>query len=153
LKPEENMNSEQNLNEVAGGGSGLNEGLDMTDKELLELAAKASGVNLQQWMSGFVELRDEIITAWNPLKNNGDALKLAVKLGITVTPYPIYAQPKHSVIAKQYRNTDSMREKNPTEVVELYNDDAESATRRAIVRCAALMSNAKVRGAHDEFEQ
>lgn len=118
----------------------------MTDKELLELAAKAADVNLQQWLSGFVELRDGIITAWNPLKDDGDALKLAVKLGITVTPYPIYAKPKHSVIAKQYRNTDSMRERNPTEVVEIYNNDSMAATRRAIVRCAALLYNAELTG-------
>lgn len=115
----------------------------MTDKEILELAAKAAGVNLQQWQSGFVELRNGIITHWNPLHDNDGALKLAVKLGITVTPYPIYAQQKHSVIAKQYRNTDSMREKNPTEVIETYNDDAESATRRAIVKCAAFMEKNK----------
>jgi hypothetical protein len=115
--------------------------LDMTDKELLEHAARAAGVNLQQWQSGFVELRDNIITHWNPLKDDGDALKLAVKLGLNVTHYPIYKQPKHSVIVKRYQKSDIMREKNPTEVVEIYNDDPMAATRRAIVRCAALISN------------
>jgi hypothetical protein len=43
----------------------------MTDRELLELAAKAAG-------NGFV------IGYWNPLTDDGDALRLAVKLGLIV---------------------------------------------------------------------
>ena len=48
----------------------------MTDRELLELAAKAVGkdsrllpFDLNDW-------------TWNPLKNDGDALRLAVSLGL-----------------------------------------------------------------------
>lgn len=51
----------------------------MKDLELLELAAKAAGIDLQ-WMGEPVELKDGFLTAWNPLKDDGDALRLAVSL-------------------------------------------------------------------------
>ena len=111
-----------------------------SDKEILELAAKVAGINLQWMLIGPVEISDDVITKWNPLNSDSDALKLAVLLGITITPYPIYANPKHSVIAKKYSNKDNMRETNTSEVIEIYNDDPMSATRRAIVRCAASLS-------------
>ena len=50
----------------------------MNDRELLELAAKAAGIELQDdhyWRDGFW-------TRWNPLTDDGDALRLAVKLNI-----------------------------------------------------------------------
>lgn len=105
---------------------------EMTDKELIELAAKAAGYppDDSAW-------DDEI---WNPLEDDGDALRLAVNLGISLLPYPVYAESdRHSVMAKQRRRTDTMRVQNPTEVIELYGDDPYAATRRAIVRAAAAM--------------
>lgn len=50
----------------------------MTDKELLELAAKAAGVELTgadraAWLN-------KSSYGWNPLTDDGDALRLAVKL-------------------------------------------------------------------------
>lgn len=120
----------------------------MTDRELLELAAKAAGIEGQ-----FIDEPDEFQfypddsdlygVTWNPLTDDGDALRLAVKLGIAITPYPIYVQPKHAVIAKQYRHTDSLREPNPTEVIEAFKDDQDAATRRAIVRAAAEIGKAR----------
>jgi len=114
------------------------------DKELLELAAKAADV---KWVDECFDYYDmgrmmvdfgDGVQEWNPLKDDGDALRLAVKLGISLTPYPIYQQDdRHSVIAKQRRTTDTMRDINPTEVVEVYDDDPYAATRRAIVRAAA----------------
>jgi len=98
------------------------------DKELLTLAAKAAGINMDSWED----------CGWSPLSDDGDALRLAVRLGISLTPYPIYQQDdRHSVIAKQRRTTDTLREINPTEIVEVYGDDPYAATRRAIVRAAA----------------
>jgi hypothetical protein len=97
----------------------------MTDKEILELAAKAAGL--------------EVVTPtmlkygqWNPLTDDGDALRLAVACGIAVTPYPIYEWPKHSVVAAR-RSIES----SSTEVVELYGENPDAATRRAITRAAA----------------
>lgn len=114
----------------------------MSDRELLELSAKASGINIQQWQSGVVEVRDGIITAWNPLTDDGDAFRLAVKLGIAVTPYPIYTRPKHSVIADVKVMSILIREGNEKENahVEIYGDDPCASTRRAIVKAAAEMA-------------
>jgi hypothetical protein len=49
----------------------------VTDRELLELAAKAAGVKFDCFDSVFF---DENGKTWNPLTDDGDALRLAVKL-------------------------------------------------------------------------
>ena len=53
----------------------------MTDKELLELAAKAVGM---KW--GGDEFYDEHgpLLGWNPLHDDGDAMRLAVRLKIDI---------------------------------------------------------------------
>lgn len=112
----------------------------MTDREILELAAKAAGISLQwgNYTNSPDYMSDGYHQPWNPLIDDGDALRLAVELGISITPYPIYNEnERHSVIAKQRRKSDTMRETNPTEVVEIYGGDPCAATRRAIVRAAA----------------
>jgi hypothetical protein len=109
----------------------------MTDRELLELAAKAAGELTPSWYGNDAYF-DGVLSRWNPLDDDGDALRLAVNLGISLLPYPVYAESdRHSVMAKQRRRTDTMRVQNPTEVIELYGDDPYAATRRAIVRVAA----------------
>jgi hypothetical protein len=56
----------------------------MTDRELLELAAKAADLPWEQWcINGDA--------SWNPLIDDGDALRLAVKLGMYLN---IYTHPK-----------------------------------------------------------
>ena len=112
------------------------------DRELLELAAKAAGIEIDpidaahepgQWF------------VWNPLTDDGDALRLTVKLGIKVMPYPIYSDEKHSVIASCKHlappNNDDDTYVGP-EVVEVYGGDPLAATRRAIVRAAAAIGEA-----------
>ncbi len=117
----------------------------MRDRKLLEAAAKAAGLRWSKdpeiahdglWITAPAH---KIKTYWNPLSDDGDALLLAVTLGIAVVPYPIYASDKHSVVAKQYRSKDILRKKNPTEVVEVYGTNPAAATRRAIVGCAAAI--------------
>ena len=58
----------------------------MTDRELLEMAAKAAG-NGATFAAGnwFIPV-DDAISLWNPLTDDGDALRLAVKLCIEVSP-------------------------------------------------------------------
>lgn len=58
------------------------------DREMLEMAARAAGYELalpaspgMRW-SG----EDQAYIDWNPLKDNGDAFRLAVKLGIGLLP-------------------------------------------------------------------
>ena len=61
----------------------------MTDRELLELAAKAAGIehlSSEYYVSG-PELWDiERKRWWRPLTNDGDAMRLAVQLGFVVEP-------------------------------------------------------------------
>jgi len=86
----------------------------MTDRELLEAAAKAAG-------NGFV------IGYWNPLTDDGDALRLAVKLGIDLTFY-LNAQGNGPWV--EAATDDDASD-------ELLQADPYAATRRAIVRAAA----------------
>jgi hypothetical protein len=87
------------------------------DRELLELAAKAAGLPWAQW----VEDGD---ASWNPLTDDGDALRLAVKLRLEVDIH-------HTGIA--------VRTPNGHKVLLAAEDqpNAYTATRRAIVRAAA----------------
>ena len=59
---------------------------EMTDREMLELAAKAAGYETIQFSdySGFqiLDMDAGYSGWWNPLENNGDNFKLAVKLGL-----------------------------------------------------------------------
>ncbi|WP_047934747.1 hypothetical protein [Pseudomonas putida] len=58
----------------------------MEDRELLELAAKAAGY--QPWGSdceGYpIFVVDSMPIGWNPLTDDGDALRLAVRLDLTI---------------------------------------------------------------------
>lgn len=50
----------------------------MNDRELLELAAKAYGITLRFNSLGLLDARCD----WNPLTDDGDALRLAVALNL-----------------------------------------------------------------------
>lgn len=56
----------------------------MTDKELLELAAIACGELQGEWI-GNQNYFDGVLSRWNPLEDDGDALRLAVKLKLPLT--------------------------------------------------------------------
>ena len=90
----------------------------MLDKELLELAAKAAGITVN-----FDRARRD--WAWNPLDDDGDALRLAVKLGMQV-----YIWQPNDGLGTHYTEINR-------KFVEGHKDDPQSATRRAIVRAAA----------------
>ena len=92
----------------------------MTDKELLELAAKAAGID-PKW--------DSLYWQWNPLTDDGDALRLAVKLRIK-SRY-------NAALGQALAWTGG---KDDCEVVSNIGDsngDECAATRCAIVRAAA----------------
>lgn len=57
-----------------------------TERELLELAAKAAGYALD-WDSVFPDWPLNGGHLWNPLKDDGDALRLAVSLRIDIYWY------------------------------------------------------------------
>jgi hypothetical protein len=105
----------------------------MTDKDLLELALKASlkgeeiaGFTINEILSNSLVF-DEIIKRWNPLTDDGDALRLAVKLGLQIVHY--------SVTSKGPDRVNAGRNGSPIP----YGDDPYAATRRAITRAAAAI--------------
>jgi hypothetical protein len=104
-----------------------------TDRELLELAAKAVGYKVdektkvsvfaeQNWLP-MIYPQKECPNLWNPLINDTDAFRLAVKLRIDVSGNP-----------KVVFATDGF---GPC--AEHVGDDPYAATRRAIVRVAAAI--------------
>ena len=56
----------------------------MNDRELLELAAKAAGIRLYVWgtkgKENFADMDAKGDGRWNPLEDDGDALRLAVRV-------------------------------------------------------------------------
>lgn len=106
----------------------------MTDRELLERAAKAAGLQLWAGSGGpYAEhpcpqlLLADGLTVFRPLTDDGDALRLAVALGMTVGVKPelnkTYAH--NGDVAMRVLHSDS---------------DPYSATRLAIVSAAAEMA-------------
>jgi hypothetical protein len=89
----------------------------MTDRELLEAAAKAAGLTIGAWSDNYGAFMYRGVEPgkswWNPLTDDGDALRLAVKC------LPFYTL--------RYSREDW----------EKCGEDGYAATRRAIVRAAA----------------
>jgi hypothetical protein len=95
------------------------------DKELLEHAAKAAGIEILGFGEVFwVPEGAELQRPWNPLTDDGDALRLAVKLRL-----PIRDGLNGTV------TTGNSESGYP--IWEMYGSDPYAATRRAIVRAAA----------------
>jgi hypothetical protein len=115
-------------------------GLAMTDRELLELAAKAVGIEIRfglyRYWDGQLEyiedttphLKDLESTSWNPLTDDGDALRLAVILLFEID---------------MGRGCIAIRHATGIKILEPFNNDPFKATRRAIVRAAAEIGKTK----------
>lgn len=104
----------------------------MNDRELLELAAKAwirSGMRLEcpDDEDGIYVCRDQSRNGhtWNPLKDDGDALRLAVRLHLDIEFWRGFCE-----VVVSDGDVDFLAS-------EMYSDDMLAATRRAIVRAAA----------------
>ena len=96
----------------------------MSDRELLELAAKAAGIEVFFDDDGdcYRIKASGSRNYWNPITFDGDALRLAMKLLIQIYPDKDEVEIFHMEIGY---------------VVEPTNGDVIDATRRAIVRAAA----------------
>lgn len=118
----------------------------MTDRELLELAAKAAGLTKYSEWADQIKDHDSPhymgcalhskgvggqADSWNPLIDDGDALRLAVMLGIEIkfnygmvsdTVEARYPHGEHGGIKAVFESLDN---------------DPYAATRRAIVRAAS----------------
>jgi hypothetical protein len=125
----------------------------MTDKELLELAAKAAGFGDPKtgrtcWTESEYPRNSKKYGAlwnyvghmdtaelWNPLTDDGDALRLAVKLRLIIDPVAETLDgtgPCAAVWCKPKRRY----------IMEPFGDDPYAATRRAITRAAAEIGKA-----------
>ena len=116
----------------------------MTDRELLEMAAKAAGITLEwdgnpdDWMPMYYE--GKTYHQWNPLKDDGAALRLAVKLGIDL----LFTHEDVEAVATQHARLDDQEMISPwaLESWTLKQQDHYAATRLAIVRAAAEIGRA-----------
>jgi len=102
-----------------------------TDRELLELAAKAAGYEVLASPGFEIEIYDGEWRKWNPLTDDGDALRLAVKLRLECMYEATELGPCHCqfwIAGEGFK-----------QVTEHLNDDPYAATRRAITRAAAAI--------------
>ena len=103
----------------------------MSDRELLELAAKAAGIRINHWIYDDLDYSAAVLETgevWHPLANGGDALGLAVKLEISINPFA-----GKTVVTYTVDNT----RRGPYEKWDCNDNNPYAATRRAIVRAAA----------------
>ena len=113
----------------------------MNDRELLEAAAKVAGVRYDHaaskphptsgafwglWLVFDDEPSEYAPRYWNPLTDDGDALRLAVKLRMNVEVWP-------DIVSV----TTTHRATGDKDASEQAGSDLNAATRRAIVRVAA----------------
>ena len=89
-----------------------------TDRELLMFAAKAAGYNMAKVLDGY-PMYMEGYGIWNPITDDGAALRLAVKLNMTLAVGIARSD------AGEFTEFD------------MCDTDPYAATRRAIVRAAA----------------
>lgn len=98
------------------------------DRELLEAAAKAAGIEIRRCRLDIDWRKDMQLkggVSWNPLTDDGDALRLAVKLGINLAQFPSEVR-ADAVKTNDYHVP--------------HDADPYAATRRAIVLCAAALA-------------
>lgn len=110
----------------------------MNDRELLELAAKAAGIEYRPdsgyRVTGTGVTGIPIFEKWNPLTDDGDALRLAVDLGLNV--YPL----ARTETGQACSAVGTGSRGRLSEVID--PNDTSAATRRAIVRAAAAIGKA-----------
>ena len=109
----------------------------MTDRELLENAAKAAGIEGEWEYNPPFDGRDRSgiyvvghTFLWNPLTDDGDALRLAVKLRMCV----LLSSEKDDAAVTADTGCSKVK----------FGNDPLAATRRAIVRAAAEIGKAMV---------
>lgn len=113
----------------------------MTDRELLELAAKAAGIEhgADRTECGLSltgpDGRHRSLPRWNPLEDDGDALRLAVKLRLSVDHN--HTADQHRWVAVDRNGCEGCYDPVSCVEDEFEEGDRFAATRRAIARVAA----------------
>lgn len=108
----------------------------MTDRELLELAAKAAGYSDRldfRSPTPVWTLNETGQIYWNPLSEDGDAFRLAVKLGLEVHPSPRGCSALWDVPGGK---------RVLTVLNSVVGCDSEGSTRLVVVRAAAEIGRA-----------
>ncbi len=124
----------------------------MTNRDLLELAALAAGYNTKhQWNKDRLLLEpvvdalvvydkgELLATGWDPLEDDGNALRLAIKLDISVD---VDLMGKRTYVTFGF-----FKER---QLIEDHGDDPYAATRRAIVHAAARLGTVKSQGVSND---
>lgn len=109
----------------------------MTDRELLEKAARAAGLRVivdgDRLANPHPMYEEKPGTTWNPIEDDGDALRLAVACGLTVC-----TDGATTVSVCDYQIQGGVF---VTQRLDECDGDKDAATRRAIVRAAAAMAD------------
>lgn len=109
----------------------------MTDREMLEAAAKAAGLIVGDWLPGIGLMRYEGASGnysrhrWNPLTDDGDEARLEANLGLSVlwgSRAVTVGRGQIGPIVERYQD---------------HNKDKQAARRRAGTRAAAEIGRAK----------
>lgn len=109
----------------------------MTDRELLELAAKAVGLSAYWVDAGLNTHTDACPNIWNPLTDDGDALRLSNKLRINIQRETLIEPPfSPSIHCGRYGPQPTAWAEESEGITPDY------ATRRAITRAAAAIGEA-----------
>lgn len=106
----------------------------MTEREMLELAAKACGMTVSEAL-GKIGRPTCTYSRWNPLDDDGDALRLAETLGMTL------CMDGTGTVSAHNSDEDGIQEVFITQ--EIGKTGRISAARLAIVRAAAEIGRSK----------
>ena len=112
-----------------------------SDRELLEMAAIACGEIPNSWRGNDAYF-DGVLSRWNPLTDDGDALRLAVELHLDIRFYWDGCDDQYNTVEAYTHGA----KKDAEEPIGFYlrggQIDEAAATRRAIVRAAAAIGSA-----------
>ena len=110
----------------------------MNDCELLEMAAKSVGYRLHVSQSAGNGILLDDLTFWSPLTDDGDAMRLAVKLRLQLIQMDSKSEDDGITTLTPVLHVDSTAGR----IYQYLGDDPCAATRRAIVRAAAAIGAA-----------
>jgi hypothetical protein len=117
----------------------------MNDMELLQLAAKAANIEIYTIIQAdeseeipltFIARINNELVRWNPLEDDGDALRLAVELALDVYTAGVWVGDNLDQLGTMVQDGYGIS------LDDAHGDDKFAATRRSIVRCAARMGEA-----------
>ena len=118
-----------------------------TERKLLELAAKAAGMEVRRVDTEYehcfkIPYSAPNVTGWeewNPLTDDGDALRLAVKLHMDINFFYDGCDDQYDIVRVHTHGAECDAEEGLGFYIQGGQIDEDAATRRAIVRAAAAI--------------